>query len=136
MGYEGYRKIHNACYDTASYLKKEIDKLKIFKFIYDGKNGIPALTFCIKDEYKKKLSYSAYDLSDKMRIYGWLLPAYSMAPNAQSVIALRMLIKHGFSKDMADLFIDDLKRSIDNLEKNPHKKPSTDSVGKFNHTGK
>lgn len=49
LGKEGYRKIHQACYDTAVYLSSEIEKLGMFEIIYDGKGGIPAMSWSLKE---------------------------------------------------------------------------------------
>ncbi|HIJ21213.1 MAG TPA: hypothetical protein HPP58_09210 [Deltaproteobacteria bacterium] len=42
LGREGYRKIHQACYNTAAYLAHVIQKMGPFKVIYDGRGGISA----------------------------------------------------------------------------------------------
>ncbi|EFF76031.1 glutamate decarboxylase [Achromobacter piechaudii] len=54
LGKEGYRRIQDACYDTARYLSEEISKLGPFEILYDGdrNKGIPALCWKIKDGIK------------------------------------------------------------------------------------
>lgn len=136
LGREGYKKIHTACYDVCDYTMKALNKFNLFKFIYNGKGGIPALTWTFKDGVESKLPFSLFDLSDKMRSFGWLVPAYSMAPNATDLIVMRILVKRGFSKDLADLFIRDMQMSIDHLTNNPMKKKGSKSIQSFNHIGK
>jgi glutamate decarboxylase len=38
-------------------------------------------------------AYDEYDLSDRLKESGWVLPAYTMAPNAKSVKLLRAVIR-------------------------------------------
>lgn len=64
LGREGYAKIHNACYHTAQYLAREIEKLGPFEMIFSGdsQKGIPALAWKLKKE--AKVGYSLYDIAD------------------------------------------------------------------------
>ncbi len=129
LGFEGYKRINSSCYDTTKYISDEIKKLKIFDIISDGKNGIPAVSWRIKQN--AKVDFNLYDLADRLRTNGWLSPAYSMPKNAEKIIVMRVLVKHGFSKDLANLYIKDLKSALDFFEKHPVKK-SFDKGG-FNH---
>ena len=51
--------------------------------------------------------YSLFDLSDRLRSRGWQVPAYTMVPNIQDMAVMRILVRHGFSRDMAELLLDD-----------------------------
>jgi glutamate decarboxylase len=42
-----------------------------------------------------------------------------MPPNREDLVIMRILVRHGFSRDLADLLVDDLKRCIDYFKKNP-----------------
>ena len=44
-----------------------------------------------------------------------MVPAYTMPKDAQEVAALRVVVREGFSRDMAEEWFKDLKRSIDRL---------------------
>lgn len=135
LGHEGYRRIHQACYETTRYLANALNKLGIFNILYDGTNGIPALTWTLKDS--KKCNFNLYDLSDRLRTRGWQVPAYSMPPNRTDLVVMRVLIRHGFSHDLANLLVDDIKRSIEHLKTNPNRKPlDASKVASYNHTGR
>ena len=41
LGRDGYRKVHQACYDVGQFLADEIGKMDQFEIIYDGRGGIP-----------------------------------------------------------------------------------------------
>jgi glutamate decarboxylase len=129
LGREGYRKIHQACYETAQYLADEIDKLGPFKIIYNGRGGIPAMSWSLKEGIDP--GFNLYDLSDRIRMRGWQIAAYSMPANRQDLVIMRVLVRHGFSRDLADLLVDDLKRCMAYFEKNPvtHKAVEEESGG-------
>ncbi len=111
LGREGYTKIHQACYETTRFLAEEMEKMGIFRIISDGSNGIPAVAWSFKEP--AKMSYSLYDLSEKLRSRGWLVPAYSMPAHREDLVVMRILVRHGFSKDLASLYLEDLARAVE-----------------------
>jgi glutamate decarboxylase len=121
LGREGYRKIHSACYETAQYLTNEIEKLGPFEIIYGGApdHGIPTLCWRLKDGANP--GFSLYDLADRLRTRGWQVPAYSLPADCQDVVIQRILVRHGVSRDLGSLLLEDLKHAIEYLEKHPAK---------------
>lgn len=111
LGHEGYRKIHQACYDTAQYLAKEISEIGPFEIIYSGKGGIPALTWKLKEN--EKHDFTLFDLADRLRSFGWQVPAYTLPAHREDLAVQRILIRHGFSIDLADLFLGDYNRAME-----------------------
>ncbi|WP_109402471.1 glutamate decarboxylase [Proteus terrae] len=135
LGREGYTKIHNACYSTAQYLAREIEKLGPFEMIFSGdcKEGIPALAWKLKKD--AKVTYSLYDIADKLRSRGWQVPAYSMPANREDLVIQRILVRHGVSLDLASLLIDDFKRTLEYFDKHPVSNPlSAEDGSGFNHS--
>jgi glutamate decarboxylase len=135
LGREGYRKVHMACYTTAQYLAAEIVKMGPFELIHNGDpcEGIPALAWKIKDGVDP--GYTLYDLADRLRIRGWQVPAYSLVPNVTDVVIQRILVRQGFSRDMASLLLDDFARAIDYFEKHPVTVSVTEKeAGGFKHS--
>ncbi|WP_417739319.1 glutamate decarboxylase [Rosistilla oblonga] len=119
LGKEGYRKIHTACYETAKFVARELEKLDYFDVIYDGdmESGIPALCWKIKEGVDP--GFSLYDLADRLRSRGWQVPAYALPANRQDLAIQRILVRHGVSRDLGALLIEDIKRSIDYFKKHP-----------------
>jgi len=117
LGREGYRRIQQNGYDVAQYIGREIGTLGPFELFFDGSSdkGIPAISWVIKDGVDP--GYSLFDLSDRLRVRGWQVAAYTMPPNIADVVVMRVLIRHGFSRDMADLLLADTRRSIEHLQK-------------------
>ncbi|SMF20230.1 glutamate decarboxylase [Desulfovibrio gilichinskyi] len=133
LGREGYRKIHQACYDTAQALANRIAEMGPFEIIYNGKGGIPALSWKLKEGVDH--GFSLYDLSDRMRSRGWQVPAYSMPANREDLVIMRMLVRHGVSRDLGELLLADMQRCLDFLKKNPMTMPlSEEDAGGFSHS--
>ena len=119
LGREGYTAIQKACQDHGIYIADEVKKLGLFDLLYDGKSGIPGAAWIIKKGVNP--GFSLYDLSDRLRMRGWQIASYSLPTHCEDMVIQRVLIRHGFSRDMADLFLEDLKRTIDFFKKNPIK---------------
>lgn len=119
LGKAGYREVHTAGYETARYLATEIAKLGPFEMLFDGdpNTGIPAVCWLLKPGAEP--GYNLYDLADRLRARGWQVPAYSLPPQLQQTVVQRILVRRGFSRDLANLLLDDMKRALDHLQKHP-----------------
>jgi len=132
LGFEGYRNIQDSCYHTAQYLAAEIAKMGPFKIIHDGRGGLPAVCWTLRDGTGG--GFTLYDLSDRLRARGWQVPAYSMPPNRKDLVVQRILVRHGVSRDLGDLLLDDIRRALTLLEKHPVSQPLTETeAGGYNH---
>lgn len=129
LGFEGYKHIQSACMDTAKWLGEQIAKLGPFELVYNGVGALPAVSYKLKGD----LPYSLYDVSDRVRMRGWQIASYPLPPERQETVVQRIMIRHGVSKDMAALLLEDIKNSVEFLEKHPtHSKEHRPS---FNHGG-
>ncbi len=134
LGREGYRKIHSACYDTAQYLAGEIAKLGPFEIIYDGdmSKGIPALCWKMKDGVDP--GFSLYDLADRLSTRGWQVPAYTLPANCEDQAIQRILVRHGVSRDLASLLMNDIQNALDYFKDHPVHTPLThEEASGFHH---
>jgi glutamate decarboxylase len=132
LGMEGYKAIHEACYVSAQYLADEISKMGPFEMIYDGRGGIPALAWKLKEGVDH--GFTLFDLADRLRTQGWLVPAYTLPPNREDLAIQRILVKHGFSRDLADLFIEDYLDAVNHFSKHPVSiSLSEEEAGGFKH---
>ncbi len=135
LGKEGYRKIHMSCYETAQFLANEIEEIGPFQVLYDGdpKQGIPAISWTLK-EGGDMTGFTLFDLSDRLRMRGWQVAAYTMPPNRKDLVVQRILVRHGFTMDLASLFIEDMKRSLEHFTAHPVTTPMTEQeAGGFHH---
>lgn len=133
LGREGYRKIHAACYESARYFAKELVKLGPFEIIYGGEpdRGIPCVSWRIREG--EKPPYSLYDLADRLRVRGWQVPAYSLPPNREDLPIQRILVRHGVSRDLISLLLEDFKRALAYFDKHPVAVPVTAEEGTAYH---
>jgi glutamate decarboxylase len=117
LGKEGYREIQSECYALGRYLAEEIAALGPFKIIYDGNGGIPGLCWELKDPASSP--FTLYDFADRLRERGWLVPAYSMPPNREDLVIQRILIRHGFTREMAHTLLEEIQDALAHFAVNP-----------------
>jgi glutamate decarboxylase len=119
LGREGYAKVHKACYATAQNLAQEIAALGPFDVLYNGDmaSGIPALCWTLKPGTNP--GFTLFDLADRLRVYGWQVPAYTLPENCQSQAIQRILVRNGVSRDLATLLMRDIRNALEHLTKHP-----------------
>ncbi len=62
------------------------------------------------------------------------MPAYTLPPHLEDLAIQRILVRHGFSRDMADLLLADIHRSLETLDEHPPSSSLSErEVGSFNH---
>lgn len=136
LGKEGYKRIHTACYETARYLAHEIEKLGPFDVLFNGdmKKGIPAVSWKLKEDQKDKVNFTLYDFADRLRNRGWQVPAYSMPANREDLVVQRILVRHGVSRDITNLLLEDFRRTLAFFENHPTSADITEKDGSgFHH---
>ena len=127
LGREGYTRIMSTLRDVAMELSGKLAELGPFELLSDG-SAIPVFAFRLKEASR----YSVYDVSQRLRVHGWQVPAYTMPPAAENVAVLRVVLREGFSRDMADMFMRDLHTVVAELRANPPARPKQADV-RFHH---
>ncbi|MFD7700871.1 glutamate decarboxylase [Streptomyces caelestis] len=128
LGREGYRRVHQACADTAQHLARQIADMGPFTVLYDGAGALPAVSYTLTAP--GSAGWSLYDLSDQLRLRGWQVPSYPLPPDRQETVVQRVLVRHGIDRDEIELLAEDMRRAIKRLEEgHPH---DADRVG-FHH---
>lgn len=110
LGFQGYKDIINNMMENARYMAGELEKTGIFEVI-NQEIPFPLVTVKLKDT-----DYTVFQLSDKLREKGWIVPAYTLPKNADDIAVLRMVIKENFGRDMVDDFLDDINKACTSLE--------------------
>lgn len=78
--------------------------------------------------------YTLFDVADRLRTRGWLVPAYTLPPDREELPIQRAVIRHGFSRDMAGLLLADIAEAVQTLERHPVSVPLTQhEAGGFGH---
>jgi glutamate decarboxylase len=129
LGFEGYRTIQSYARDVATRLSTQIEELGPFRLLTRG-DELPVFAFALQPEID---NYTAFDVSNALRERGWLVPAYTFPENRTDLAALRIVVKRGFSHDVADLLLRDLKRQLPRLEKQPEPVHDETSASGFRH---
>jgi glutamate decarboxylase len=117
LGFEGYREVQLTCQNVAKYLAGQIAAMGPFELLSDG-SDLPVLAFKLRDP--AGAGYTVFDLSERLRGRGWLVPAYTFPENMQDTAVLRIVVRTGFSQDMAGALVSDLRVQVEALEGAPH----------------
>ena len=64
-------------------------------------------------------NYTVFDLSERLRDRGWILPAYTFPEHLEDLAVLRVVVRDGFSHDMAHMLLNDLRRHLQFFESQP-----------------
>ena len=116
LGFDGYQRVQQACQDVALHLSGEIARIGPFELLTEG-HDLPVFAFRVRDD---DAPFTVFDLSERLRTRGWLVPAYTFPENMTSTAVLRVVVRNGFSRDLADLLISDLRKHVRALIMHPH----------------
>jgi glutamate decarboxylase len=129
LGREGYRLVQQSCQDVAVHLSRALAAMPEFTVIADG-TDLPVVAFTLSPSVTK---YDVFALSRKLREHGWLVPAYTMPPKRDDLAVLRVVVRNGFSHDMAELFLRDLRTAVDWLDHLEGTMPAEEQPSGFHH---
>jgi len=129
LGFEGYRKVHAYSREVATRLADQIAELGPFVLLTRG-DELPVFAFTLADDVD---GYTVFDVSNAMRERGWQIPAYTFPEHRTDLSALRIVVRQGFSHDMADMVVADLKRQLPRLEKQPAPVHDESTAASFHH---
>jgi len=115
LGFDGFRKVQAYARDVATGLAKRIGELGPFELLTRG-DELPVFAFTLKDDVD---NFTVFDVSNAMRERGWQVPAYTFPANREDLAALRVVVRRGFTHDMADLLLNDLQRQLPRLQAQP-----------------
>jgi glutamate decarboxylase len=119
LGHGGYLHVQQTCQDIAMHLSSEIAKIGPFELLTDG-SELPVFAFKLRDDVT---GYSVFDLSERLRMRGWQVPAYTFPENLTDMAVMRIVVRNGFSRDLANLLLDDMRLQVQVLEHHPQTQP-------------
>lgn len=112
LGRDGYAKVQQASQDVALHLSGGIAQMGPFELWNDG-SDIPVFAWRLKQGYTDK--WNLYDLAERLRTKGWLVPAYPMPDNLANLTVERIVVRNGLSMDLADSLLNDIRRETEYL---------------------
>ena len=92
-------------------LKQGLEKTGRFNIVSKD-TGVPLVAFSLKDSSR----HNEFEISDFLRRFGWIVPAYTMPPDAQHVTVLRVVIREDFSRGLAERLIADLGKTMADMD--------------------
>lgn len=104
------------CQENAMVLKEGLEKTGRFNIVSKD-NGVPLVAFSLKDNS----CHDEFEISDMLRRFGWIVPAYTMPPDAQHVTVLRVVIREDFSRTLAERLVLDITKVLHELDTLPAK---------------
>jgi glutamate decarboxylase len=131
LGADGYRAVQRGSSAVAQHIAREVADMGPYQLITDG-SDLPVFAFTVAPEIR---NYTVFDVSARLREQGWLVPAYTFPENRQDLSVLRVVVRAGMSHDMADLFLDALRKQTTSLEalKSPLPQRSEEETAAFKH---
>jgi len=124
FGKAGYQRIMQMMQENAESLASDIESIGKFQLIGKDEETLPLVAFNLAEEHP----YDEFDIAFQLSAErGWMVPAYTMPPNAQDVKMMRALVKLNLARSLVDTLHEDIAAAIDTLEK---KGPVTESERK------
>ncbi|KAJ8540401.1 hypothetical protein K7X08_030320 [Anisodus acutangulus] len=114
LGYEGYKNVMENCQENARVLREGLEKTERFNIV-SKEIGVPLVAFSLKDNSR----HNEFEISDHLRRFGWIVPAYTMPPNAEHVTLLRVVIREDFSRTLAERLVNDIQKVLHELDMLP-----------------
>jgi len=93
----------------ACYLADSIAALSAFQLVSHPLGQLPVFAVQLDPAIE---NWSVFQLSEKLRARGWQVPAYTMPADCTQMAVLRFVVRAGFSRDMADQLLNDIRRAV------------------------
>jgi glutamate decarboxylase len=120
-GHSGYRYVMETMKYNARTLAKEIAAIGEFELIGSERDEqLPLVAFKLKGEK----GYDEFDVAAQLaERRGWMVPAYTLPPNAEHVKILRVLVKETLGQSLTRCLGNDLAEACKALEVKGHMHP-------------
>jgi len=113
LGFEGCKREQGYARKVAMYTSAAIAKMGPFALLTKG-DALPVFAFKLKDDVE---NCTVFDVSAALRERGRQVPAYTFPKNTEDLAVLRVVVRRGFTMDVADMLLEDLRKKVKILEK-------------------
>jgi glutamate decarboxylase len=110
-GRNGYTTMMRNLQEIALTLSKGIAEIGPYNLISDG-SELPVFAFALDPSVTR---FTVFDVSDRLRERGWLVPAYTFPENRQDLSVLRIVVRAGMHMEMAEMLLDFLGEKTEHL---------------------
>lgn len=107
LGREGYTAIVRTVMENAAALAAKLGAIEGLELVSDA-SLFPIVTLRAGDPQKLDMTR----ISHLLRERGWIVPAYTLPPNAEHITVLRIVVKENFSRDMAEMLTKDVRIAV------------------------
>jgi len=114
FGREGYRYVMQIMEDNTKLLASRLAADGLFEEIGEGEEQLPLVAFRLAGERPYDEFDVAWQLSAER---GWMVPAYTMPPNADHVKMMRALVKLNLGHSLVTTLADDIAAACATLDK-------------------
>lgn len=112
LGHQGYKAVMQLMQERADMLAKQIGELGKFELIGGNQPQLPLVAFRLAQDE----GYDEFDIAGQLAAErGWMVPAYTMPPNAQDVTVLRALVKETLTYSLVKKLGDDIAEACETL---------------------
>lgn len=111
LGREGYGQIVAAMMSNARHLNEQLDATGRFE-ILNPSLAEPVVTFRLR----AGADFDEFHLSDRLRMAGWIVPAYTLPPNAEDVTVMRAVVRNDMTRDKVDIFMHHVVEACEYLD--------------------
>ncbi|MFC6354509.1 glutamate decarboxylase [Luethyella okanaganae] len=130
LGRAGYTVVQRGAQDVAHFLAKGIQGTGAFDLWNDG-SDIPVFAWRLKAGHTS--NWNLYHLSERLRMRGWLVPAYPMPDNLGDLTVQRVVVRQGLSMDLARDLLADIVTETASLDALKSPMPMEDVHPTFHH---
>jgi glutamate decarboxylase len=121
LGREGYKHVMQAMEQNAKALAAKLEATGDFELIGADKEQLPLVAFKLAGEKP----YDEFDVSWQLSAErGWMLPAYTMPPDAEEVKIMRALVKETLGRQQVDRLASDIEQACATLQEKGGAHPS------------
>ncbi|RJE26982.1 glutamate decarboxylase [Aspergillus sclerotialis] len=114
LGKRGFRAIMVNITMVADYLAEELEKMGFIIMSQRRGHGLPVVAFRLPPSNERH--FDEFAIAHQLRERGWIVPAYTMAPNSNGLKLMRVVVREDFSMSRCDTLITDVKLAMKTLE--------------------
>jgi len=111
-GREGYTQIMKCTMENTERLRDKLVESGYFTIMNETQR-IPVVALTLHDDIK---NFNEFDVSFKVREKGWVLSAYTMPPNAESVTSLRIVVRPHLNRSVVNELAQEVIEACDYLK--------------------
>jgi glutamate decarboxylase len=115
LGRDGYRFVMQVMQENTKVLKERVGKTGKFRLVgEEGEEQLPLVAFQLAEAQ----DYDEFDIAAQLAAErGWMVPAYTLPPNAEHLTIMRALVKETLGQSMVLRLGDDIVEACETLDK-------------------